>query len=77
MKEIVILGAGYGGLSALRILQKAKANIHITLIDRNDYHYRSIRLEEVASGAISKRKATFPLKEVEDKKNDLYSSNSN
>lgn len=44
MKEIVILGAGYAGLSALKKLQKKGEGIHITLVDRNDYHYEATEL---------------------------------
>lgn len=36
--EIVIIGAGYGGLRAVEKLVK-KENINITLIDSNPYHY--------------------------------------
>ncbi len=38
MKDIVIIGAGYGGLRALEYLAKEK-NFKITLIDKNPYHY--------------------------------------
>ncbi|EAC9685316.1 NAD(P)/FAD-dependent oxidoreductase, partial [Listeria monocytogenes] len=41
MKEVVILGAGYAGLRALHVLQGAKEAFHITLIDKNDYHYEA------------------------------------
>ena len=37
-KEIVIIGAGYGGLRAAELLSR-KSGFHITLIDRNPYHY--------------------------------------
>lgn len=49
MKEIIILGAGYAGLRALHVLQKSGADVHITLVDRNDYHYESTSLHEVAA----------------------------
>lgn len=64
MKEIVILGAGYGGLKSLHKLQKSKADIHITLVDRNDYHCEAISLEEVATGALPKEKIIFPIKDI-------------
>ena len=38
MKQIIIIGAGYGGLRAAEYLCKNK-NFHITLIDKNPYHY--------------------------------------
>lgn len=38
MKKVVIIGGGYGGLRALEHLYKNK-HLHITLIDKNPYHY--------------------------------------
>lgn len=38
MKQIVVAGAGYGGLRAVEKLSK-RSDIHITLIDENRYHY--------------------------------------
>lgn len=64
MKEIIILGAGYGGLKALHYLQKAKEDIHITIVDKNDYHCEIISLAEVASGSIPKEKIMFPIKDI-------------
>lgn len=64
MKEIVILGAGYAGLSALHVLQKSSADIHITLVDRNDYHYESTALHEVAAGTQSGEKISYPIMDV-------------
>lgn len=68
MKEIVILGAGYGGLKALHKLQSSKGDFHITLIDKNDYHGEMISMEEVATGALPKEKITFPINDVVDPK---------
>ena len=64
MKEIVILGAGYAGLKALRRLQADKGDFHITLVDRNDYHYEATDLHEVAAGTQSREKITFPIADV-------------
>lgn len=38
MKEVVIIGGGYGGLRAAEHLCKNE-NLHITIIDKNPYHY--------------------------------------
>ena len=44
MKEVLVLGAGYAGLKAVRNLQKEVGdNAHITLVDMNDYHYEAWR----------------------------------
>ncbi|MGX7030340.1 NAD(P)/FAD-dependent oxidoreductase [Vagococcus zengguangii] len=64
MKEVVILGAGYAGLSTLKALQKKAGDFHITLVDQNDYHYEATALHEVAAGTVPKEKITYPIKEV-------------
>ncbi|MFC4771451.1 NAD(P)/FAD-dependent oxidoreductase [Enterococcus hermanniensis] len=64
MKEIVILGAGYAGLRALHVLQKSSADIHITLVDRNDYHYEATSLHEVAAGTQPDEKICYKIKDV-------------
>jgi len=58
LKEIVILGAGYAGLRALHELQKIK-EVHLTLVDRNPYHYEATDLHEVAAGTQTKEKITY------------------
>lgn len=64
MKEIIILGAGYAGLRALHVLQKSGADVHITLVDRNDYHYESTSLHEVAAGTQPDEKICYKIKDV-------------
>ncbi|MDN2453137.1 NAD(P)/FAD-dependent oxidoreductase [Lactobacillus sp. UCMA15818] len=64
MKEIVILGAGYAGLRALHRLQASKGDFHITLVDRNNYHYEATDLHEVAAGTQLKEKITYTISDV-------------
>ncbi|MHC5250181.1 NAD(P)/FAD-dependent oxidoreductase [Enterococcus sp. LJL90] len=61
--EVVILGAGYAGLRALKALQKAD-DLHITLIDKNDYHYEATDLHEVAAGTQSKESISYLIEDV-------------
>nr|MDA3846065.1 NAD(P)/FAD-dependent oxidoreductase [Vallitaleaceae bacterium] len=54
-KNIVVLGAGYGGiLTAKKLARKFKKNedITITLIDKNSYHTMLTELHEVAAGRV-------------------------
>jgi NADH dehydrogenase len=54
-KSIVILGAGYGGVHAAKILSKKyknNKNIEITLIDKNPNHTLMTELHEVAGGRV-------------------------
>lgn len=64
MQEVLVLGAGYAGLKAVRNLQKQAGDFHITLVDRNEYHYEATELHEVAAGSQPKEKITFSVKEV-------------
>lgn len=68
-KRIVILGAGYAGLMTARDLAKKlrKDEAEITLVNKNDYHYESTWLHEVAGGTIKPEEATFKLEDVLDK----------
>lgn len=56
MKNVVIIGAGYGGLRAVEHLA-VDPNLHIVLIDKNPYHY----LQTEAYGYIAGR---FDLHDV-------------
>ncbi|MCE3039946.1 NAD(P)/FAD-dependent oxidoreductase [Helicobacter anatolicus] len=52
MKKIVVLGAGYASLAFLKNLDlEALGDYEIFLISRYDYHYTSILLHEVVTGA--------------------------
>lgn len=65
MKKIVVLGAGFAGLKTVVALQKKmRDQVDITLIDRNDFHYETIRLYEVASGENPYTKMSFALADV-------------
>ncbi|UOQ85331.1 NAD(P)/FAD-dependent oxidoreductase [Gracilibacillus salinarum] len=52
--KIVILGAGYGGLTTVAKLQKKLGvnDAQITLVNKNDYHYESTWLHEAAAGTL-------------------------
>lgn len=67
-KRVVILGAGYAGLTATLALQKKKLSDHveITLINKYDYHYQTIWLHRNAVGVNSKQMTAFKLDELVD-----------
>ena len=65
MKEVVVLGAGYAGLKTVVLLQKKlKNNIHITLVNRNSYHYEATDLHETAAGTQSASRISYPISDV-------------
>lgn len=66
-KQVVIVGAGYGGLLvALRLekLIKHTRNWRILLIDKYNYHQLKTEIHEVAAGRIGPKAASIPLAEL-------------
>ncbi|MEK4627519.1 MAG: NAD(P)/FAD-dependent oxidoreductase [Solibacillus sp.] len=63
---ILVLGAGYGGLTTVVNLQKMiHANeAEIILVNKNNYHYETTWLHEVGAGTISPDKARYPIANV-------------
>ncbi len=60
--HVVIVGAGFGGLRAARAL--AKANLRVTLIDRNNYHLFQPLLYQVATAGISPDEIAYPVRSI-------------
>ena len=60
--RVVILGGGFGGLSAARKLKNAP--VDVTLIDRCNYHLFQPLLYQVATGSLSPANITGPLRQV-------------
>jgi NADH dehydrogenase len=50
-KQVVIIGAGFGGLRVSRVL--AKANVQVTLVDKHNYHLFQPLLYQVATAGLS------------------------
>lgn len=67
-QHVLVLGAGYAGLKVVRQLEKESGDFHITLVDRNSYHYEATELHEVAAGSQKREKITFSISEVIDPK---------
>lgn len=63
---ILVLGAGYGGLTTIVNLQKLinTNEAEIILVNKNDYHYETTWLHEVGAGTISPDKARYPISKV-------------
>lgn len=60
--KVVIIGGGFGGLSAARNLKRAP--VDITLIDRNNYHSFQPLLYQVATGSLSPANIASPLRHI-------------
>ena len=64
--NIVILGAGYGGLMTTVNLQKSLGinQATITLVNKHDYHYQSTWLHESAAGTLHHDRTRIYINEV-------------
>ena len=60
--HVVIIGAGFGGLSAANTL--AKSPVKITLIDKHNYHLFQPLLYQVATAALSPAQIAQPIRAI-------------
>jgi len=60
--KVVIIGGGFGGLSAAQKLKHAP--VEITLVDRHNYHLFQPLLYQVATGSLSPANVAGPLRQV-------------
>lgn len=60
--RVVIIGAGFGGLSVTRGL--ANTNVEITLIDRSNYHLFQPLLYQVATAGLSPAEIAWPIRRL-------------
>lgn len=67
-KKILVLGAGYAGLSTVSKLQKiiGVQEADITLINKNEYHYEATWLHETAAGSMNWEEGVYPIAKVVD-----------
>jgi NADH dehydrogenase len=61
--QVVVVGAGFAGINAVKTLAKNK-NIHITLIDRRNYHLFQPLLYQVATAGLSPADIATPIRAV-------------
>ena len=62
LPHVVILGGGFGGLSAARAFRRAP--VRVTLIDRHNYHLFQPLLYQVATAALSPADIASPIRWV-------------
>ena len=60
--QIVIIGAGFGGLYALK--QLARANVDVLLIDRQNFHLFTPLLYQVATSGLEPGEIAYPLRGI-------------
>jgi NADH dehydrogenase len=59
-KRVVIIGGGFGGLAVARHLQQL--DVHVTLVDRRNFHLFQPLLYQVATGGLSPANISVPLR---------------
>src|SRR2546430_13738965 len=60
--QVVVVGAGFGGLEAAKKL--ACKDVHVTVIDRTNYHLFQPLLYQVATAALSPADIAAPVRAV-------------
>lgn len=60
--EVVIVGAGFGGLAAARRL--ASARVHVTVVDRRNHHLFQPLLYQVATAGLSPGDIAYPIRSI-------------
>ncbi len=60
--HLVIIGAGFGGLTAAKTL--AKAPVDITIIDKRNYHLFQPLLYQVATADLSPADVAWPIRHI-------------
>lgn len=69
--KIIIVGAGFAGLNAAKILAK-NPNTSITLIDKVNYHLFQPLLYQVATGALSPSEMAYPIRSIFKKNKNVH-----
>lgn len=62
MKKVVIIGAGFGGLTAAK--QLAKKDFNVIIIDKTNYHSFQPLLYQVATAALSPADIATPIRSI-------------
>ncbi|PSH02949.1 MAG: FAD-dependent oxidoreductase [Acidobacteria bacterium] len=60
--HIVVVGAGFAGLYATRVL--AQADVRVTLVDRRNHHTFQPLLYQVATAALSPGEIAYPIRHI-------------
>jgi NADH:ubiquinone reductase (H+-translocating) len=60
--RVVVVGGGFGGLQAALHLRRQP--VHVTLIDRRNFHLFQPLAYQVATGALSPAEICYPLREI-------------
>ena len=60
--KVIIIGAGFGGLSIAKIL--AGRNVDVLILDKNNYHTFQPLLYQVATGGLEPDSIAYPIRRI-------------
>lgn len=69
-KKVLIIGGGFGGISAAKLLRKS--GYHITIVDRSNHHLFQPLLYQVATAALSPGDIAVPIRAIFSKKSNIH-----
>ena len=69
-KRVVIIGAGFAGLTLARKL--SKSNFQVVLLDKNNYHQFQPLFYQVAMAGLEPSSIAFPLRKIFQKKKNVF-----
>jgi NADH:quinone reductase (non-electrogenic) len=61
-RKVVVVGGGFGGLQAAKVI--SRAGLDVTLIDRHNYHLFQPLSYQVATGSLSPGEIAVPLRQI-------------
>ena len=61
-KKVIVIGGGFGGMSAARTLKRA--DVDVTIIDRRNFHLFQPLLYQVATGGLSPANIAAPIRSI-------------
>ena len=62
MERVVVVGGGFGGLLAVRGLRRA--DVEVTLVDRQNFYLFQPLAYQVATGSLSSVEVAVPLRQI-------------
>ena len=69
-KKIVVVGGGFAGINHIKHLTKNN-HFHVTLVDKNNYHFFPPLLYQVATGFIEPSNISYPFRRMFQEKENL------
>ncbi len=64
MTEVVIVGAGFGGLEAAKALADAPPSVNVTLVDKRNHHTFQPLLYQVATAGLNPSDIAQPIRQI-------------